>query len=599
MRPEPDILGIPGQMLRKLEKYEVLDEIGHGGMATVYRARDSSLDRFVALKVLHPHLQRTSEARARFTREAKSVARLRHPHILEIYDYSGEESDETYIAAELLTGPTLKDFVLKHKEVPPEVAVCIALQLADALSEAHGKGIIHRDVKPENVLIHEDRCVKLTDFGIAHMVDTHTFTATGQILGSPGHMAPEQVEGGTCDARSDVFSLGTVLYFCATGRLPFIGRNPHHLLKLLLGGEYPDPLRLRPVVGEELAGIMNKALARAPVDRFQSAAEMAGELRAFLVEMGIDDPDEMLARYLTDPEEVSREVHHQSLEMLLAIGAAAAKAGDVPKAQAALSRALALDDGNERALKLLGSLGRRRRRNRLIVVVASTLAVAMAGAGYAAWLRAEVETQTPETGDPSGETSGTDGPPQTPAELPSEPEATEEATAEGDTRNEAVPGGPRWVAFKPTPPNVSISVDGSPLKPYGPGFQRVRLQVGSHSFRFVGAEDCCEERVVRRRIPPGSRDFELSVKLRYRPARLYLKGPTPADATVRITLPGNRRVTGRIREILQIPMSSLRASAEVQISAPGYRDHKSVVRLRAGGDLTEHSFALEREVETP
>ena len=586
-------------MLRKLEKYEVLDEIGHGGMATVYRARDSSLDRFVALKVLHPHLQRTSEARARFTREAKSVARLRHPHILEIYDYSGEASDETYIAAELLTGPTLKDFVLKHKEVPPEVAVCIALQLADALSEAHGKGIIHRDVKPENVLIHEDRCVKLTDFGIAHMVDTHTFTATGQILGSPGHMAPEQVEGGTCDARSDVFSLGTVLYFCATGRLPFIGRNPHHLLKLLLGGEYPDPLRLRPVVGEELAGIMNKALARAPVDRFQSAAEMAGELRAFLVEMGIDDPDEMLARYLTDPEEVSREVHHQSLEMLLAIGAAATKAGDVPKAQAALSRALALDDGNERALKLLGSLGRRRRRNRLIAVVASTLAVAMAGAGYAAWLRGEVETPTLETGDPSGETSGTDGPPQMPAELPSEPEATEEATAEGDTRNEAVPGGPRWVAFKPTPPNVSISVDGSPLKPYGPGFQRVRLQVGSHSFRFVGAEDCCEERVVRRRIPPGSRDFELSVKLRYRPARLYLKGPTPADATVRITLPGNRRVTGRIREILQIPMSSLRASAEVQISAPGYRDHKSVVRLRAGGDLTEHSFALEREVETP
>jgi serine/threonine-protein kinase len=586
-------------MLRKLEKYEVLDEIGHGGMATVYRARDSSLDRFVALKVLHPHLQRTSEARARFTREAKSVARLRHPHILEIYDYSGEASDETYIAAELLTGPTLKDFVLKHKEVPPEVAVCIALQLADALSEAHAKGIIHRDVKPENVLIHEDRCVKLTDFGIAHMVDTHTFTATGQILGSPGHMAPEQVEGGTCDARSDVFSLGTVLYFCATGRLPFIGRNPHHLLKLLLGGEYPDPLRLRPVVGEELAGIMNKALARAPVDRFQSAAEMAGELRAFLVEMGIDDPNEMLARYLADPEEVSREVHHQSLEMLLAIGAAAAKAGDVPKAQAALSRALALDDGNERALKLLGSLGRRRRRNRLIAVVASTLAVAMAGAGYAAWLRAEVETQTPETGDPSGETSGTDGPPQMPVELPTEPEATEEATAEGDTPKEAVPGGLRWVAFKPTPPNVSISVDGSPLKPYGPGFQRVRLQVGRHSFRFVGAEDCCEERVVRRRIPPGARDFELSVKLRYRPARLYLKGPTPADATVRITLPGNRRVTGRIREILQIPMSSLQASAEVQISAPGYRDHKSVVRLRAGGDLTEHSFALEREVETP
>ena len=113
--------------------------------------------------------------------------------------------------------------------------------------------------------------MKLTDFGIAYMVDTHTFTVTGQILGSPGHMAPEQVEGGTCDVRSDVFSLGTVLYFCATGRLPFIGRNPHHLLKLLLEGEYPDPLRVRPAIGAELADIMDKALSRAPGERYQSA----------------------------------------------------------------------------------------------------------------------------------------------------------------------------------------------------------------------------------------------------------------------------------------------------------------------------------------
>ena len=599
MPPEPDILEIPGQMLRKLEKYEVLDEIGHGGMATVYRARDSSLDRFVALKVLHPHLQRTSEARARFTREAKSVARLRHPHILEIYDYSGEASDETYIAAELLTGPTLKDFVLDHKEVPPEIAVCIALQLAEALGAAHAKGIIHRDVKPENVLIHEDRCVKLTDFGIAHMVDTHAFTVTGQILGSPGHMAPEQVEGGTCDARSDVFSLGTVLYFCATGRLPFIGRNPHHLLKLLLGGEYPDPLRLRPSIGEDLAGIINKTLAREPADRYQSAGEMAQDLRAFLVEMGIDDPDELLARYLANPEEVSGELHERSLQRLLEIGASAAKRGDVAKAQAALSRALALDDGNDHALKLLGSLGRRRRRNMLITIVVSGLVLVMAGVGYAAWLRGEAETAAIGGGDPAGEAEGPEGLPQVPAERPSEPDTEEPAAAKEDTVEEAEPSGPRWVVFKPSPPNVSISVDGGPLKPYGPDFQRVRLKVGSHTFRFVGAEDCCEERVVRRRIPAGARDFELSVKLRYRPARLYLKGPAPADATVRITLPGNRRVTGRIREILQIPMSSLQASAQVQISAPGYRAHESVVQLRAGGDLTEHSFALERQVETP
>ncbi len=592
-------------MLRKLEKYEVLDEIGHGGMATVYRARDSSLDRFVALKVLHPHLQRTSEARARFTREAKSVAKLRHPHILEIYDYSGEASDETYIAAELLTGPTLKDFVLKQRELPAEIAACIALQLADALGAAHAKGIIHRDVKPENALIHEDRCVKLTDFGIAYMVDAHTFTVTGQILGSPGHMAPEQVEGGTSDARSDVFSLGTVLYFCATGRLPFIGRNPHHLLKLLLEGEYPDPLRLRPSVGAELAQIMNKALSRAPAERYQSADEMADRLRGFLSEMEIDDPDETLARYLAEPNEVTTELEENAVRRLLVLGAAAARAGQVSKAQAALSRVLALDDGNERALKLLGSLGRRR-ASLIIALVASGLLLSLAGLAYLGWRRSDgvpaaTEIATAAEQDSSGMPSESAEPIDSPPPILSqdEPAAADEKVSEDEAKEDVTPNGRRWVVFKPTPPNVSISVNRSPLKPYGPDFQRVRLKVGNHTFRFVGAEGCCEDRVVRRRIPPGARDFELAVRLRYKPARLYLKGPAPTDAAVRITLPGNRTVSGRIREILRIPMRTLQTSAQVQIRAPGYRTYRTVVKLRAGADLTEHSFKLERDGETP
>lgn len=586
-------------MLRKLEKYEVLDEIGHGGMATVYRARDSSLDRFVALKVLHPHLQRTTEARARFTREAKSVAKLRHPHILEIYDYSGEGSDETYIAAELLTGPTLKDFVVERKVLPPEIAACVALQLADALGEAHAKGIIHRDVKPENVLIHEDRCVKLTDFGIAHMVDTHTFTATGQILGSPGHMAPEQVEGGGCDARSDVFSLGTVLYFCATGRLPFVGRNPHHLLKLLLGGEYPDPLRLEPAIGADLAAIMNRALSRQPDDRYQTAAEMADGLRAFLSDMNVDDPESAFASYLADAGAVTEELRRSSLARLLEKGEVAADEGDVPGAQAALSRALAIDDGNEKALKLLSSLGRRQRRGALVAGVLLGLAVLVVGGfGYQMW------SERPGRSDVAAEPAG--GPvapamPDSPSPAP-EPKPTGPSVGPAEPPKPtigAAPNAPRWVIFKPTPPNVSISVDGGPLRAYGPGFLKTRVKPGTHTFRFVGAEGCCEDSVVRRRIPPGARDYELSVKLRYKPARLYLKGPAPKDARVQITLPGGRTVNGRIREILRIPMSSPSAPAQVVIRAPGYRAHEGVVKLRAGGELTEHSFALERERETP
>src|SRR6185295_1762819 len=235
-------------MLKRLEKYEIVDEIGHGGMATVYRARDTRLDRLVALKVMHPHLQGAKEARARFSREALTIARLHHPAILEIYDYSGEESDTSYIAAELLTGPTLKQFADAHHDIPPEICACVAIQLARALAAAHAEGVIHRDVKPENVLLHENRCVKLTDFGIAQLVDVQGMTTTGQVLGSPAHMAPEQIEGKECDPRSDLFSLGTVLYLLATSELPFSGSNPHQVLKRIMEGRFKDPLQARPSI---------------------------------------------------------------------------------------------------------------------------------------------------------------------------------------------------------------------------------------------------------------------------------------------------------------------------------------------------------------
>ncbi|MGD8826465.1 MAG: hypothetical protein PVI24_15890, partial [Myxococcales bacterium] len=193
-------------------------------------------------------------------------------------------------------------------------------------------------------------------------------------------------------------------------------------------------------------------------------------------------------------------------------------------------------------------------------------------------------------------TAARDMEPTVPAETPRAEAATTEEPA---NRDERVVNATRWVVFKPSPPNVSISVDGGPLQPYGPDFQGVRVKPGVHRFRFVGAEDCCQDRVVRRRIPSGSRDFELAVRLRYKPARLYLKGPAPPEASVDIVLPGNRKMPGRIREILRIPMSSLRASGRVQISAPGYRTYEGDLQLRAGGSLTEHSFRLERAKETP
>ncbi|MDQ3034975.1 MAG: serine/threonine protein kinase, partial [Myxococcota bacterium] len=351
----------------------------------MFRARDTKLDRLVALKVMHPHLRASKEARARFRREAQGVAKLRHPRVLEIYDYSGEDSEESFIATELLTGPTLKKFADDNPSIPAELAACFAIEVCRALGEAHEKGIVHRDVKPENILVHENLCVKLTDFGIADMVDSHTMTATGQILGSPGHMAPEQIEGRDCDARTDVFSLGTVLYFLACGRLPFTGRNPHQVLKRIVDGDYADPLRVQPAIGGRLRAIIVRALAHDPADRFASASDLEKELRAFVAEIGVDDPGALLAEYLADPNGVSAEITKTTIKACTALGRKARDAGDVPVALDHFGRVLALDNGNAEVLALVESVGRTKRRSRTMVVALGS-ALTLSALALGGWL---------------------------------------------------------------------------------------------------------------------------------------------------------------------------------------------------------------------
>src|SRR3984957_558765 len=238
--------------LPALAKYEVLEEIGHGGMATVYRAHDPRLGRDVAAKVIHPHLRDSAEAKHRFHVEAKAVAKLRHPNIVEVYDVSSEGEPEQYLVVELVRGSTLRK-VLERGAIPPEVAAALGVELLSALAHAHSAGVVHRDIKPENVMIEHraprepsdgasaqpgDRVpVKLTDFGIAKLLDAQGVTSTGQVLGSPAHMAPEQIEGGEVDARADVFGMGVLLYECMVGHLPFEGNNPAQVLRRVLDGQ--------------------------------------------------------------------------------------------------------------------------------------------------------------------------------------------------------------------------------------------------------------------------------------------------------------------------------------------------------------------------
>jgi tRNA A-37 threonylcarbamoyl transferase component Bud32 len=589
-------------MLTRVEKYEIAGVIGQGGMATVYRARDTRLEREVALKVMHPHLQRAKEARERFAREALSVARLKHPGILEIYDYSGEGSEVSYIATELLTGPTLKQFADEHPEIPAEIAACFIIAVARALKAAHAEGVIHRDVKPENVLIHQNREVKLTDFGIAQLVDAQSMTSTGQVLGSPGHMAPEQVEGKECTERSDLFSLGTVLYLLATGRLPFSGRNPHQVLKQIVDGKFLDPLQVRPSIGGTLRLVILRCLQVDPEQRYASAAELEAELTAFVKQIGIETPTEALADYLEDPEGYSEAIRARTLQHLIQAGERLYKKSEVTGAFDVYNRALALDDGNQQVLDALESIGRRARRRRMARKAAfGLLALLVAGAGGWAVSSDGVRSRlvgsllafsrpeaSPVTGNAAHGPAQLERPPQPALKQPpagradrsraksSKPEG--EAPRSAEAHRGTDPTRPRTVVFMPEPANVSISVDGSEPRAFGPSFRQIELEPGVHRFKLIGAHDCCIDEEITLRIPPGPGTTALKHRLGYRPAALYVVTNVPADVTV-----DDGRSTGRTRSVIKVPHEiELDELHEVKLQAPGYQEHDEAVEMRAG-----------------
>ena len=283
------------------DRYRLIEEVGQGGMAVVFRAQDETLKREVAIKVLHQHLASEPESKARLEREAQAVAKLRHPNILEIFDYSGTSSTSSYIVTEFIDGQTLTQFLSAHTIGFPEVAALLAAEICGALGHAHGVGIIHRDVKPENVMIRRDGLVKLMDFGIAQMLDLARMTVTGQLLGSPAYMAPEIVEGKRIDFRTDVFSVGIMLYLLATGKLPFSGKNPHEVLRRITEGKFPDPRFAGRGVDENLARIMARALAHRPEDRYPDIMAMDGDLRAYLADAGLTEVRAELRGYFADP----------------------------------------------------------------------------------------------------------------------------------------------------------------------------------------------------------------------------------------------------------------------------------------------------------
>ncbi len=577
----------------ELDKYELLEEIGHGGMATVYRARDLRLDREVAVKVIHKHLRENLEVRRRFVSEAKAVAKLRHPAIVDVYDVSAEDDDERYLVVELIRGMSLRQLLQERQLLPPEVAATIAARLCDAVEHAHQSGVIHRDIKPENVLLElpggvadtapdtgpptdpdgdvsvERRLsdassgggsaksrarvvIKLTDFGIAKVLDAQGVTSTGQILGSPAHMAPEQIEGGDVGPWTDVFALGVLMYEMMVGHLPFEGKNPAQVLRRVLDGNYDPADAERPEVGGRWQALLAGALATKVEDRTASAAELAAQIRAELEGLGIGDPNADMVFYFENELGYHDQVRTKLVPRLIERGERERRAGNIPGAAADFNRALALKPDDMAILKRVSSLSAetvwRERGMRFGALALAGCALFGVTYGATRWLKesevhaaltsdvpvppppetatapsavAPVTTVEPTTEEPTLTTTSAKVPLPGPAPAPPVASSSDADAAPSTGR----------VRFAVIPQGATLSVDGSATSWFGVVHQ---MSVGRHSFVAEVPGPCCDEtRGTFDVAPSGDEDAPQNVHIlvTIRPAMFVLKG-APAGGTV-------------------------------------------------------------------
>jgi hypothetical protein len=403
----------------RLGRYEIREELGSGGMATVYRARDTDLRRDVALKVLFPHLSKRRDVVARFHREARAAAALDHPNIVRVYDTGGGDAaaqttgagagtgagseagprlaDPPYLVMELVEGRSLDHVVAQHAPFLAEISACIGMLLASALAEAHRAGIVHRDVKPANVMVTDRGRVALTDFGVARIEgeDASVVTRSGMLLGTPAFMSPEQAAGDKLDERSDIYSLGATLYQLATGVQPYSGSTPR-VMAAIIEHKLVPPLQRNPTMGTELARIIERMMAPEPAQRYQRAGEAAAALRAVVEHAGMDTEPaavaQELARFFAEPRAYTEAMIPVVVRAMLERARDAARRRAVPLALALADRVLALDSGSREALVLVDRLGAQRSRRRWLAVAGMlVLAGGVSAAGIGYWRQGAAE----------------------------------------------------------------------------------------------------------------------------------------------------------------------------------------------------------------
>ncbi|MGI2327236.1 Stk1 family PASTA domain-containing Ser/Thr kinase [Planococcus sp. YIM B11945] len=270
-------------------RYKVLELIGGGGMSNVYLAHDMILDRDIAIKVLRYDFSNEEELRRRFQREALSTTSLAHPNIVNIFDV-GEDGNLHYLVMEYVPGKTLKEYIIEHSPVAPERAVEIMKQLASALAHAHHNQIIHRDIKPQNILMDDNGNVKITDFGIAMALSATSYTQTNSVLGTVHYLSPEQARGGTANKKSDIYSLGIVMFELLTGKLPFSGESAVSIALKHLQTETPSLRATVPTLPQSLENVVLKATTKNAQHRYQTAEEIEEDLATVLLPERINEP---------------------------------------------------------------------------------------------------------------------------------------------------------------------------------------------------------------------------------------------------------------------------------------------------------------------
>ena len=344
-----------------IDKYQIIKKIGEGGMATVFHARHTSLDREVAIKMIHPALASSERNRKRFAREAKAIERLDHPNIVKIWDYSEKDNGQCYIVTELVEGLNLRQLMDDELAIPSEIIAVIAMEVCKALQYAHDLGFVHRDIKPENIMIRNDGCVKLLDFGIARFHEDEGITMTRSLVGSPAYMSPEQAmdeKDDQLDHRSDLFSLGIVLFEMVTEELPYHGSNPSVILKNIIDNRRTQAHSIAPQMSIQLNDCIESLLQTNRDVRLPDASSVYQMLKTVWEEASLNLNEEIwsLRYWLSDSVTYKNRLEMHLRSILIEKGKDLMNEGEVLQAQRYLNRVLILDPDNDAVFDLLQNM---------------------------------------------------------------------------------------------------------------------------------------------------------------------------------------------------------------------------------------------------